>query len=190
MPSNSYTALSDPARALEADLRRAGVQDVRFDVASRVLYSTDASLYQIEPIGVVIPRSDDEIIATITVCASHGAPVLPRGGGTSLAGQTVGHAVVLDTSRHLNRVLEINAAEQWIRCQPGLVLDHLNAAARPLGLMLGPDPASGSRATDRCDSVCLASRRPSASFPDLAPPEANSARGHTRQAELPALRLR
>ena len=147
MPSNSYTALSDPARALEADLRRAGVQDVRFDVASRVLYSTDASLYQIEPIGVVIPKNDDEIIATITVCASHDAPVLPRGGGTSLAGQTVGHAVVLDTSCHLNRVLEINAAEQWIRCQPGLVLDHLNAAARPFGLMLGPDPASGSRAT-------------------------------------------
>ena len=147
MPSNLYTIASDSTRALHADLRRAGVRDVRFDAASRVLYSTDASLYQIEPIGVVIPRDAEEIIATITTCASHGVPVLPRGGGTSLAGQTVGRAVVLDTSRHLNQVLEINAAEQWIRCQPGLVLDRLNAAARPFGLMLGPDPASGSRAT-------------------------------------------
>ncbi|MEZ4770985.1 MAG: FAD-linked oxidase C-terminal domain-containing protein [Caldilineales bacterium] len=147
MPANAFTAPSDAARALDADLRRAGVQDVRFDAASRVLYSTDASLYQIEPIGVVIPRSVEEIVAAITVCASHRVPILPRGGGTSLAGQTVGRAVVLDTSRHLTQVLEINAAERWIRCQPGLVLDRLNAAARPFGLMLGPDPASGSRAT-------------------------------------------
>ncbi len=147
MPTKRYTVATDAVRALEADLRRAGLQDVRFDPASRVLYSTDASLYQIEPIGVVIPRDEAEIVAVIDVCARHGAPVLPRGGGTSLAGQTVGHAVVLDTSRHLNRVLELNREEGWIRCQPGLVLDHLNAAARPAGLMLGPDPASGSRAT-------------------------------------------
>ncbi|HRX05245.1 MAG TPA: FAD-binding protein, partial [Anaerolineae bacterium] len=117
MSSNRYTVATDAARALEADLRRAGILDVRFDAASRVLYSTDASLYQIEPIGVVIPRDAAEIVAVIEVCARHGAPVLPRGGGTSLAGQTVGHAVVLDTSQHLNRVLEINPTEDWIRCQ-------------------------------------------------------------------------
>ncbi|MBE2232479.1 MAG: FAD-binding oxidoreductase, partial [Anaerolinea sp.] len=134
-------------RSLADDLRRAGVGDVRFDRKHRVLYSTDASIYQIEPIGVVIPASVEEVIATITVCGRQGAPVLPRGAGTSLAGQTVGQAVVVDTTRHLNRVLEINPEERWVRCQPGVVLDELNAALRPHGLMLGPDPASGNRAT-------------------------------------------
>lgn len=139
--------MSQPLPSLADDLRRADVSDVRFDRAHRVLYSTDASIYQVEPIGVVIPRSVEEVIATITVCTQHGAPVLPRGAGTSLAGQTVGHAVVLDTTRHLNRVVEINPEERWVRCQPGAVLDQVNAALRPHGLMLGPDPASGSRAT-------------------------------------------
>jgi FAD/FMN-containing dehydrogenase len=96
---------------------------------------------------VVIPRSVEEVIATVTVCARQGAPLLPRGAGTSLAGQTVGHAVVVDTTRHLDRIIEINAEERWVRCQPGVVLDDLNAALRPHGLMLGPDPASGNRAT-------------------------------------------
>jgi FAD/FMN-containing dehydrogenase/Fe-S oxidoreductase len=123
------------------------VQDIRFDQVHRILYSTDASIYQIEPIGVVIPRSVEEAIAAVTVCAAQGVPVLPRGGGTSLAGQTVGQAVVIDFSRHLDRVVEVNAAERWVRCQPGLVLDHLAAAVRAHGLMLGPDPASGNRAT-------------------------------------------
>ncbi len=133
--------------SLADDLRRAGVSDVRFDRAHRVLYSTDASIYQIEPIGVVIPRCVEEVIATITVCGRQGAPVLPRGAGTSLAGQTVGRAVVVDTTRHLDRIVEINPEERWVRCQPGVVLDDLNAALRPHGLMLGPDPASGNRAT-------------------------------------------
>ncbi len=139
--------VSQPSLSLADDLRRAGVGDVRFDRKHRVLYSTDASIYQIEPIGIVIPRSVEEVIATITVCAQQGAPVLPRGAGTSLAGQTVGHAVVVDTTRHLDRIVEINPEEQWVRCQPGVVLDQVNAALRPHGLMLGPDPASGNRAT-------------------------------------------
>lgn len=142
------TALQeDQRRALLDDLRRAGVSDARFDRASRILYSTDASIYQIVPIGVVIPRTSDEVVATVSVCAAHGVPVLPRGAGTSLAGQTVGCAVVVDTSRWLDNVLEINPEERWVRCQPGLVLDQLNAALRPYNLMLGPDPASGNRAT-------------------------------------------
>ncbi len=145
--SGQPSAAPDALAALAADLRRAGVTDVRFDPVQRILYSTDASIYQIEPIGVVIPRSVEEVIATVTVCAAHAAPVLPRGAGTSLAGQAVGHAVVIDCSRHLHRVVEINAEERWARCQPGLVLDHLTAAVRPYGLMLGPDPASGNRAT-------------------------------------------
>ena len=129
------------------DLHRAGVGDVRFDSAHRILYSTDASIYQVEPIGVVIPRTIEEIIATVTVCAQQGVPILPRGAGTSLAGQTVGRAVVVDTSKHLDRIVQIDPEAGWVRCQPGVVLDHLNAALRPHGLMLGPDPASGSRAT-------------------------------------------
>jgi len=134
-------------RSLADDLRRAGVGDVRFDRKHRALYSTDASIYQIEPIGVVIPRSAEEVIATVNVCGRQGAPVLPRGAGTGLAGQTVGHAVVVDTTRHLCQIVEINPEERWVRCQPGVVLDDLNAALRPHGLMLGPDPASGNRAT-------------------------------------------
>ncbi len=139
--------MSHPLPSLADDLRRAGVGDVRFDRKHRVLYSTDASIYQIEPIGVVIPRSVEEVIATVAVCGRQGAPVLPRGAGTSLAGQTVGHAVVLDTTRHLDQIGEINVEERWVRCQPGAVLDQVNAALRPHGLMLGPDPASGNRAT-------------------------------------------
>ena len=133
--------------SLVDDLHRAGVGDVRFDHAHRILYSTDASIYQVEPIGVVIPRTVEELIATVTVCAQQGVPVLPRGAGTSLAGQTVGRAVVVDTSKHLDRIVQIDPEAGWVRCQPGVVLDHLNAALRPHGLMLGPDPASGSRAT-------------------------------------------
>lgn len=139
--------VSDELQSLAVALRKAGVSDVRFDQKHRILYSTDASIYQVEPIGVVIPRSSEEVIATVTVCAGLGIPVLPRGAGTSLAGQTVGRAVVVDTSRHLDRIVEVNAEEGWARCQPGVVLDPLNAALRPHGLMLGPDPASGSRAT-------------------------------------------
>ena len=133
--------------SLVNDLHRAGVGDVRFDHAHRILYSTDASIYQVEPIGVVIPRTIEELIATVTVCAQQGVPVLPRGAGTSLAGQTVGRAVVVDTSRRLDRIVQIDPEAGWVRCQPGVVLDHLNAALRAHGLMLGPDPASGSRAT-------------------------------------------
>ena len=119
---------------------------MHFDPAHRILYSTDASIYQVEPIGVVIPRTVEEIIATVTVCASRVCPSCP-GAGTSLAGQTVGRAVVVDTSKHLDRIVQIDPEAGWVRCQPGVVLDHLNAALRPHGLMLGPDPASGSRAT-------------------------------------------
>lgn len=138
--------MSEPLRALADDLRRAGVQDVRFDRKHRTLYSTDASIYQIEPLGVVIPRSIEEVVATVTVCRAHGVPVLPRGAGTSLSGQTVGHAVVVDTTRHLDQVV-VDAAAGTVRCQPGAVLDNVNAALRPHGLMLGPDPSSGARAT-------------------------------------------
>lgn len=132
---------------LVAELSRALKGEVRFDPYTRALYSTDASAYQIEPMGVVIPRDAEDVQAALTIAAKHNAPVLARGGGTSLAGQTVGVAVVLDFSKYLCNILEINVEEKWVRAQPGVVCDALNAALKPHGLMLGPDPASSNRAT-------------------------------------------
>ena len=121
--------------------------DVRTDPMSRLLYSTDASIYQIMPLAVVIPRSVADITATMEAAAHYRLPVLPRGGGTSLAGQTVNACVVIDTSKHINRILEINTEEAWARVEPGLVLDILNRRTSEHGLIYGPDPASSSRAT-------------------------------------------
>src|SRR3972149_2414683 len=127
--------------------RRAVRGDVRFDRASRLLYSTDASMYQVEPIGVVIPRDAEDVQAAVGVARAQQGAVPPRGGGTSLTGQTVTRALVLDFSRHLRRVLEVNAEEGWARVEPGLVQDDLNHHVRPLGLLLGPDPSTSNRAT-------------------------------------------
>jgi FAD/FMN-containing dehydrogenase len=132
---------------LEHELRRRVEGDVRFDHYSRLLYSTDASMYQMEPIGVVIPRHADDVQAAIEVANQLGAPLLPRGGGTSLTGQTVNHAVVLDFSRHMGNVLEVNREELWARVQPGLVQDELNHHVRSMGLLFGPDTSTSNRAT-------------------------------------------
>src|SRR5437588_8073001 len=99
--------------------------EVRFDRASRLMYSTDASIYEIEPIGVVIPRTHEDIFATMEIIRDFKVPVLPRGAGTSLAGQTVGDAVVVDMSKHLNRVLEVNKEEQWAVVESGVVQEQL-----------------------------------------------------------------
>jgi FAD/FMN-containing dehydrogenase/Fe-S oxidoreductase len=130
-----------------AALDRAMKCDVRSDPYSRVLYSTDASLYQVLPHAVVLPRSTEELQAIVTLAAQHQVALLPRGAGTSLAGQAVNAAVVLDLSRHLDQILEINSEEAWVRVQPGVVLDDLNRALLPTGLQFGPDPASSNRAT-------------------------------------------
>ncbi|HEY7520409.1 MAG TPA: FAD-linked oxidase C-terminal domain-containing protein [Methylomirabilota bacterium] len=132
---------------LEQDLRKRVRGSVRFDEGSRLLYSTDASMYQVEPIGVVIPRDADDVAAAIDVARSQRVAVLPRGGGTSLTGQTVNRALVLDFSPHMNQVLEVNTEEGWARVQPGLVQDELNAHVRPLGLLFGPDTSTSNRAT-------------------------------------------
>ena len=129
------------------ELRRAISGDVRFDDTTRALYSTDASNYQITPLGVVIPRTVDEVIATYQIASKHKIPLLPRGGGTSLAGQTVGCALVVDFSPYIRRVTGINAEARTVRVQPGIALIDLNRQLAPLGLMFGPDPASASRAT-------------------------------------------
>src|SRR5262245_7839837 len=132
---------------LEHDLRRVVEGDVRFDRFSKLLYSTDASMYQMEPIGVVVPRHAGDVQAVIEVANRQNVPVLPRGGGTSLTGQTVNRAVVLDFSRHMNQVLEVNEEELWTRVQPGVVQDELNRHVRPQGLLFGPDTSTSDRAT-------------------------------------------
>jgi len=121
--------------------------EVRADPFTRALYSTDASLYQLLPHAVVIPRTADDVAATVALAAAHELPVLARAAGTSLAGQAVNEAVVIDFSRHLDAILEINTEEGWARVQPGVVLDDLNRALRPHRLQFGPDPASSNRST-------------------------------------------
>jgi len=132
---------------IETELKRRVEGDIRFDRYSRLLYSTDASIYQIEPIGVVVPRHKGDVQAVIEIANRLGVSVLPRGGGTSLAGQTVGHSIVLDFSKYMQNVLEVNKEELWCRVQPGLVQDELNAYVRPMGLQFGPDTSTSNRAT-------------------------------------------
>lgn len=133
--------------ALRRDLESQIEGEVRFDKVSRSLYSTDASVYQIEPIGVVVVKSKEDIVRTIKLCKKHGCSLTMRGGGTSQAGQAIGEGVQVDTSKYFNRLLEVNAAERWARVQPGIVLDELNAALRPHNLRFAPDISTASRAT-------------------------------------------
>ena len=131
---------------LAQELRRRVSGEVCFDAFSRVLYSTDASIYQMEPVGVVIPRSVEDVAAVVEVARANGVPVLPRGGGTSLAGQTVNHAIVVDFSKYLNQLLEVNREEHWARVQPGIVLEQLNKQLLAHNLQYAPDPTTANRA--------------------------------------------
>ncbi len=132
---------------LERQLRTAVHGEVRFDAASRGAYTTDASNYRVPPLGVVCPLDIDDVIATVAVSRAHGVPILGRGAGTSLAGQACNRAVVLDFSKYMDRVLELNPDEGWARVQPGVVLDDLQSLAEEHGLTFGPDPATHSRCT-------------------------------------------
>ena len=132
---------------LAARLRREIEGEVWFDPASRGRYSTDASIYQIEPIGVVAPRTAGDIAQAIAVCREAGAPVLPRGAGTSQCGQTVGEAVVIDTSKYLDRVIGFDEESHRVTVQPGIVLDRLNAWLKPRGLFFPVDVSPANRAT-------------------------------------------
>ena len=140
-----------PLAALARDLAAGVNGDVRFGLHDRMLYSTDASLYQVEPLGVVIPRSVDAGIEALRIAAAHGVAVLPRGGGTALAGQTVNRALVVDFSAHCRRVhsFEPRGANgaPTVGVEPGVVLDQLNAEMAPHGVMFGPDVATSSHAT-------------------------------------------
>lgn len=121
--------------------------EVRFDRLSRAIYSTDASVYQIVPLGVVLPRTEADIVQVVKTCAEHRVPLTARGGGTSQAGQCIGPGVILDCSKYFNDVLEINARERWARVRPGCVLDDLNRQLAPQRLHFAPDISTASRAT-------------------------------------------
>jgi FAD/FMN-containing dehydrogenase/Fe-S oxidoreductase len=132
---------------LPNDLRGVVRGEVRFDRGSRALYATDGSNYRQVPIGVVVPRDLDDVVAAVEVCRKHGAPILSRGGGTSLAGQCCNVAVVIDVSKYVNRVLSIDAERRIARVEPGVVLDTLQHEAAHHGLIFGPDPATHDHCT-------------------------------------------
>ncbi|MFZ0236619.1 MAG: FAD-binding oxidoreductase, partial [Xanthobacteraceae bacterium] len=141
------TLLPALEKTLERRLKAEQTGDVRFDAFTRGRYATDASHYQIMPLGVVTPRSAADAEQALAVCRSEGVPVTPRGGGTSQAGQTVNRAVVLDCSHYLNRIIEIDAADRRCLVEPGIVLDELNHALKPHGLWFPVDISTASRAT-------------------------------------------
>ncbi|MGW2637510.1 FAD-binding and (Fe-S)-binding domain-containing protein [Streptomyces sp. NPDC001348] len=134
-------------RDLEAELRAAVRGEVGFGVTARALVTMDASNYRRVPLGVVAPRDAEDVAAVLEVCRAHGVPVVARGGGTSIAGQATGTGVVLDFTRHMNRLLELDPASRTAVVQPGLVLDRLQEQAAPHGLRFGPDPSTHSRCT-------------------------------------------
>jgi len=121
--------------------------DIRLDTASRILYSTDASMYQIEPLGVAIPKTQDDLQSAVELAVKYKIPILPRGAGSSLGGQAIGEALILDCSRWLDSILDIDPESRTATVEPGVVLSTLNAASVKFGLTFGPDPASAERAT-------------------------------------------
>jgi len=143
--TTGLTRVGDPA--LAARLRRELEGEVLFDAFSRGRYSTDASIYQIEPVGVVLPRSEQDVVRAIQIAGDAGIPVLPRGGGTSQTGQAVGEALVLDTSKYLDGIAAFDAAAGTVCVEPGLVLDQLNKFLKPHGLFYPVDVSTGNRAT-------------------------------------------
>jgi FAD/FMN-containing dehydrogenase/Fe-S oxidoreductase len=141
---NNFTELQRDH--LARHLRKHLSGEVRFDAASRHLYSTDASIYRIEPLGVVIPKSAEDIVATVQIAAEAQVPITARGGGTSLSGQSIGPGIVLDCSKYWNAILDIDVSARVARIQPGVVLDTFNAALAEHDLQFGPDVATASRA--------------------------------------------
>ncbi len=138
---------SPDCSALAQRLRHELRGEVLFDAASRGRYATDASIYQIEPVGVVVPRDEDDALTALQIAIEAGVPVLPRGGGTSQCGQTVGAALVLDVSRHLNEIIAFDKDASTVTVQPGMVLDHLNAWLKPYGLWFPVDVSTSAQAT-------------------------------------------
>jgi len=132
--------------ALAKHLRANTQAEIRFDPTSRRLYSTDASIYQIEPLGVVIPRKTADLVTTVQIVAEMHIPITARGGGTSLSGQSIGSGIIIDCSKYLNQILDVDPDGRRARIQPGVILDQLNGAVAADGLLFGPDVATASRA--------------------------------------------
>ena len=132
---------------VERELAAAVSGEVRFDRVSRALYSTDASVYQIEPLGVVLVKTRDDVIRAVEIARKHGVSITARGGGTSQAGQAVGAGLQLDFSKYFNRIIDVDTADRTAWVEPGVVLDELNAALRIHGLRFAPDISTASRAT-------------------------------------------
>jgi FAD/FMN-containing dehydrogenase/Fe-S oxidoreductase len=141
------TPATTAAGGLDRALQAAITGEVRFDAASVGMYSTDASNYRVPPIGVVIPHDVEDVMAAVRVARAHGVPIVSRGAGTSLAGNACNRALVLDFSKYMDRVLEVDAEEGWARVEPGVVLDDLRDLVAPYGLTFGPDPATHDRCT-------------------------------------------
>src|SRR6185369_12246063 len=144
MSHSDFTELK--RETLARHLRKHLQGEVRFDKPTRRLYSTDASIYMIEPLGVVIPRSADDVHATVQIAAEMRVPITARGGGTSLSGQSIGPGIVMDFSKYLNAIVEVDPASRLARVQPGVILDTLNRTLMPHGLQFGPEVATSSRA--------------------------------------------
>ena len=148
MPDGGFGSRTPVGDArLAQRLRHETRADVLFARADRGRYSTDASIYQVEPIGVVVPRTIEDVATTIAIAREHGVPVLPRGGGTSQCGQTVNRALVIDCTKHLRRLIGVDPAARTARVEPGIVLGHLNAALKPHGLFFPVDPSTVARCT-------------------------------------------
>lgn len=145
--SASASTSTSVSTALVRELRASVRGEVAFDATARALTTMDASNYRRVPLGVVTPRDADDIAAALAVCRAHGVPVVPRGGGTSIAGQATGTGVVLDLTRHLRTIVDLDPGSRTAVVQPGVVLDDLRAAAAPHGLTFGPDPSTHSRCT-------------------------------------------
>ena len=141
------THASRQRHPLRERLEREVDAEVLFDDASRGRYATDASIYQITPVGVVVPRTMDAAICALQIAAEEGVPILPRGAGTSQCGQTVGAALVIDNSKYLNKLIDVDTANLRATVEPGMVLDHLNAKLKPSGLWFAVDVSTSAQAT-------------------------------------------
>jgi FAD/FMN-containing dehydrogenase len=162
---HAHESFSD-SQKLEGLLKKTVRGEVRFDDGSRALYATDASNYRQVPIGLVVPRDVDDVEATVAACRAVGAPILARGGGTSLSGQCCNVAMILDFSKYLNRIVALDPASKRARVEPGIVLDRVRDAAEVHQLTFAPDPATHSRCTIGGDdrqqflrSTCAAGRQ-------------------------------
>ncbi|MEO8734389.1 MAG: FAD-binding oxidoreductase, partial [Flavobacteriales bacterium] len=142
-----YEQKNVDAEGLKALLQKTVKGEVRFDTGSRAIYATDASNWRHVPIGVVIPRDAEDVIATLKACHKYGAPIVSRGGGTGLCGQTTNLAIVMDHSKYFTNILEVNVKEKWARVQPGVILDQLRDKAEENHLTYGPDPATHTHCT-------------------------------------------